>query len=69
MKQTYLAEFGEVSDSELLKKIEEYKNNPNVEFAEPNFLVSLQEFTPNDEKFLASFGGLKIMVLVVVFRW
>ena len=57
-KQSYLADFGDISDQELMKKIELYKKDPNVVFVEPNYIVKLQEIEPNDEK-LSELWGLK----------
>ena len=56
VNQTYLVDFGDLSDKELFEKIENYENDPNVAIVEPNYIVKLQEMVPNDEKFAELWG-------------
>ncbi|MFN8369290.1 MAG: S8 family serine peptidase [Bacteriovoracaceae bacterium] len=39
------------SGKDMSEAIEEYERNPNVEYAQPNYIYHLQSTTPNDPKF------------------
>jgi thermitase len=39
------------SDEDLFQKIQELEANPNVEYAQPNFIYNIQSYQPNDTHF------------------